>query len=109
LRVEELSPKLQAVLRNGILALVILALLVSLYALSAIAYRTIVGDFTVNRTAIIGWNTINIAILGAILVTQVRRGLEGWAERLQKVFSRATVAYVIWDIFLIIALPLLFR
>jgi hypothetical protein len=109
LRVEELSPKLQTVLRNGILALVILALLVSLYALSAIAYRTIVGDFTVNRTAIIGWNTINIAILGAILVTQVRRGLEGWAERLQKVFSRATVAYVIWDIFLIIALPLLFR
>lgn len=109
LSAENLSLKLQKALRNGIIAVAILAGLVSLYALSAMIYRTAVGGITMNRLMTLGWNTINISVLVVIVVTQLRKGFEGWAARLHKVFSKAAIAYVVWDLFLIIAIPLLFR
>jgi uncharacterized membrane protein len=107
--VDELSIKLQTWLRRGIVAVAILALVISLYALSAVVYRTIMDGFTLNRTTIIGWNIINIIILIAIILTQPRKSLSGWNECLQKVFSKATTAYLAWSIFLIVVLPLIFR
>ena len=109
LKVDELSIKLQTWLRRGIVAVAILALVISLYALSAVVYRTFMDGFTLNRTTIIGWNTINIIILSAIILTQPRKSLSGWNECLQKVFSKATTAYLVWSIFLIVVLPLIFR
>ncbi len=58
---EDVSAKVQNALRNGILAVAILAVLVSLYALSAVVYRSVDGGITINRLTIIGWNSINIA------------------------------------------------
>lgn len=104
----ELSPELQRALRLGIILVAALAVLVSAYALSAVVYRTFQGYLTPNRLTVIGWNTINIGILLAMLVTQVRKGFEGWIERLQAVFSRATNAYAVWGLFLLVALPILF-
>jgi multisubunit Na+/H+ antiporter MnhF subunit len=49
-----------------------LAALVSLYALSAILYRTIGGSLTMNRLVVIGWNTINIALLLILVVKQLQ-------------------------------------
>jgi hypothetical protein len=109
LKVDELSPKLQTWLRRGIIAVAILALLISLYALSAVVYRTAIGEITLNRTTIIGWNVINIVILVSLLFTQLRKGLPGWHERLQNVFSKATTAYLIWSLLLLVVLPLIFR
>jgi hypothetical protein len=109
LKVDELSLKIQTWLRRGLIAVSILALIISLYALSAVIYRTVIDGITLNRTTIIGWNMINIAILGVMIYTQLTKGLAGWHERLQKVFSTATAAYLIWSIFLILALPLFFR
>jgi len=109
LKVDELSPIFQAWLRRGIIAVSILALLISLYALSAVVYRTVMDGITLNRTTIIGWNLINIVILVSIFVTQLRKGLLGWHERLQNVFSKATTAYLIWSVLLIVLLPLIFR
>jgi len=43
-----------------------------------------------------------------LLITQLRRGREGWIEGLHAVFSQATNAYLAWGLFLVIALPLLF-
>ncbi|MBU1659939.1 MAG: hypothetical protein KKD28_00525 [Chloroflexi bacterium] len=108
IRPAELSPRLQTALRNGIIAVAILAALVSVYALSATVYRTQWG-ITINRLTIIGWNTINIGILVALIVKQFRDGREKWIESLQLVFSIGTNAYVVWCAFLIIAIPLLFR
>ncbi len=108
MRPAELSPRLQTALRNGIIAVAILATLVSVYALSATVYRTQWG-ITINRLTIIGWNTINIGILVALIVKQFRDGREKWIESLQWVFSIGTNAYVVWCAFLIIAIPLLFR
>ena len=109
LKVDDLSEKLQIWLRRGIIAVAILALIISLYAFSAVIYRTAQEYLTINRTTIIGWNVINIAILVAVVVSQLKRGFTGWHIRLQNLFSRSTTAYLVWSIFLIIALPLFFR
>ncbi len=109
LKVDELSIKLQTWLRRGIIAVCILALLISLYALSAVIYRTALGELTLNRTTIIGWNIINIVIFVSLIVTQLRKGFLGWHERLQIVFSKATIAYLVWSLLLILLLPLIFR
>jgi hypothetical protein len=108
-RLDELSPKFQLWLRRGIIAVVILALVVSLYALAAVVYRTANGEFTLNRVTIIGWNIINNIILGALAGMQLRKGTAAWNERLQRVFSKATTAYLVWSVILILVLPLIFR
>ena len=109
LKVDDLSTKLQTWLRRGIIAVSVLALVISIYALSAVIYRTSLDEFTLNRTTIIGWNMINIIILSALIFSQSGKNLTGWHERLQRVFSKATTAYLVWSIFLIVFLPLIFR
>ena len=109
LALDELSQKLQTWLRRGIVAVAILALVISLYALSAVSYRTAIDGLTLNRTTIIGWNVINIVILVALIVSQFRKGSTSWHERLQNVFSKATIAYLVWSVLLIVFLPLIFK
>jgi hypothetical protein len=109
LKLDDLSEKLQTWLRRGILAVAILALIVSLYALSAVVYRTVGDVLTLNRLTIIGWNIINIAILFVLIYTQFTQKSPAWHERLQHVFSRSTTVYLIWSVFLTLALPLIFR
>jgi hypothetical protein len=109
LKLDDLSPKLQIWLRRGIIAVSVLALVISLYALSAVVYRTTHDVITLNRLTIIGWNIINIAILGFMIYTQFNQQASPWHERLQNVFSKATTVYLIWSLFLILALPLIFR
>ena len=104
---DDLSPDLQRVMRNGIIAVAGLAVLVSIYALAAVVDRTLEGELTLNRLTVIGWNGINIGILVTLIVTQLRTDLDGWIETLQSVFSRATVAYLAWSIFLLVAPPIL--
>jgi len=106
---EDISAKVQNALRNGILAVAILAVLVSLYAMSAVVYRSVVGGITINRLTIIGWNSINIAILILLIVKQFKSGRQAWVKSLRSAFSIGTNAYMFWAIFLTIAVPLLFR
>ncbi len=109
LRLDDLSEWLQVWLRRGLIAVAILALVISLYALSAVVYRTALDGITLNRLTIIGWNIINIVILGGLIYTQFTKGEQPWNERMQNVFSRATTPYLVWSLFLVIALPLVFR
>lgn len=109
IQTEDISPRMKSVLRSGILAVSGLAVLVSLYALSAILYRTINDTLTMNRLVIIGWNVINIAILGVLFYQVWRTGKDGWIHGAQTVYSRSMLAYVIWDLFVIFAVPLIFR
>ena len=57
LSLDETSPRLARWLRWGIVAVAALALLVSLYALAAIVYRTAMDRLTPNRLAFIGWSS----------------------------------------------------
>ncbi len=108
LRADELSPRYQAALRAGILAIAVLVIVVSVYALAAIVYRTVQGGLTLNRLAVIGWNGLNIGLLGLLTYRQVRRGKEKWIESLHATFSLGSVGYFVWAVFLTLALPWLF-
>ncbi len=105
----EIPASLRSLLRRGILAVAALTVLVSVYALSAVVFRTIQGGVTMNRLTIIGWNSINIALLALLLVKQLRSRSEDWAERIKEVFGLGMAAYMVWDIFLILAIPLIYR
>jgi hypothetical protein len=109
IRGDDLSSQLQKWLRNGIIAVAVLAELVSLYALSATVYRTIEGGLTINRLTIIGWNSINIGILFWLIFRQFKDAREKWIDSLQMVFSLATNVYLVWTLLLVIAIPWLFR
>lgn len=109
IKLDDLSHSMQTWLRRAILAVAILALLISLYALSAVIYRTVLDSLTLNRTTIIGWNVINIAILAALVASQFRKGTLAWHERFQHVFSKATTAYLVWSLLLVVLLPLIFK
>jgi hypothetical protein len=108
LRADDLSPRQQMTLRNGIIALAILAVVVSLHALSATVYRTVLGGPTLNRVTVIGWNTLNIGLLTLLVFRQLRRGAQAWIDSLHSVVSLGTVGYVAWGLFLVLAAPWLF-
>ncbi len=97
-------------LRAGIAALAALVILVSLYALAAVLYRTVSAHLlTMNRAVVVGWNVINIAILGMLLAGQLRRDRpgsgSGWIARAQAAFKLGTTAYLAWALLLTLALP----
>ena len=104
----ELSEQGQRWLRRGIVALAALALVVSLYALAAILYRTAIDRLTPNRLTFIGWNLINIGLLVWLLVQQIRAGWARWLAALQATFAAGMIPYLAWTLVVILALPWLF-
>ena len=105
----DLGERPQTWLRRGVIALAALALLVSLYALAAILYRTVNGHLTPNRLLFIGWNVINIAILAVLLILQGRAGRARWLPAMHRTFAIGTVLYLIWSVVGLLAPPWLFR
>lgn len=106
---QDLGPRGQTWLRRGVIALAALALLVSLYALAAILYRTSIDRLTPNRLTFIGWDLINIGILALLLIQQARAGRTGWLAAIHRTFALAMIPYVVWTVVGIAALPWLFR
>lgn len=109
---DDVPARWQGWLRAGIVLLAAMVTLVSLYALSAIVYRTVAsGALTMNRFVVIGWNVVNIAILVLVLVRQIGAGRAGdgdWIARLHGVFKLGTALYLAWALLLALALPWLF-
>jgi hypothetical protein len=104
----DLSERAQTWLRRGVIALSALALVVSLYALAAILYRTAIDRMTPNRLAFIGWNVVNITILALILIQQARAGRACWLQAVHKAFAAGTLLYIAWSLVGLLALPWLF-
>jgi hypothetical protein len=105
---EDLPARFGKWLRAGILALAAMAVVVSVYALSATVYRTLQGALTPNRLTVIGWNCINIAILVVMLYRMVRRGAQTWSEAVHSAIGQGTMAYLLWTAALVLGLPILF-
>lgn len=103
-----LSIRLALWLRRGIIAVAILAALISVYALAAILYRTAIDRLTPNRLAFIGWNVINIGLLLLLLIYQARAKAGAWLPALQSAFAGGTVAYAAWTLAVILVMPWLF-
>jgi hypothetical protein len=104
-----LAPGLRVWLRRGLIAVALLAVVVSLYALAAVGYRTWEGGITLNRLTIIGWNVINIGILALLLLRQRRADNRTWAQEMQAAFGAGMPIYVVWALFVVLATPWLFR
>jgi hypothetical protein len=104
----DVPEKWQTNLRRAILALAVMTVLVSLYALSATIYRTVLGGLTVNRLTVLGWNVINIALLCLFLNRQFRHGRAMSIPSTQSVFRIGMVSYGLWTLFLTLAVPLVF-
>jgi hypothetical protein len=105
---ENLSPRLAHWLRLGIIAVAALALIVSLYAMAAIVYRTALDRLTPNRLAFIGWNVVNIGLLVLVLLLQARARAGQWLHGLYRAYQAGTVAYAVWTLLVILTLPWLF-
>jgi hypothetical protein len=103
-----LTPRLARWLRLGIIAVAALALIVSLYALAAILYRTALDRLTPNRLTFIGWNVVNIGLLFLVLLFQARAKEGRWLHGLYRAYRSGTVAYVVWTLAMILAIPWLF-
>jgi multisubunit Na+/H+ antiporter MnhF subunit len=108
-RATDLGERMQTWLRRGLIALAALALVVSLYALAAILYRTVNGYLTPNRLLFIGWDGVNIAILAVLLIFQVRAGRSHWLPAMHRTFAIGTALYLAWALIGLIAPPWLFR
>jgi hypothetical protein len=103
-----ISPRVARGLRWGIVAVAALALIVSLYALAAIVYRTALDRLTPNRLTFIGWNVVNISLLCLVLLFQARVKERRWVQGLHRAFAIGTVAYAVWTVAVILAIPWLF-
>ncbi|MCU0508335.1 MAG: hypothetical protein MUC34_08025, partial [Anaerolineae bacterium] len=108
-REDDLSVRGQRWLRRGIIALAALALIISLYAMAAIVYRTLNDRLTPNRLVFVGWNIVNIVILAALLIGQARTERVHWISALHRAFARGALLYVGWALVALLALPWLFR
>jgi hypothetical protein len=104
----DISPRLARWLRLGIIAVAALALIVSLYALAAILYRTALDRLTPNRLTFIGWNVVNIGLLFLVLLFQARAKEGQWLHGLYRAYSAGTIAYALWTLAMILALPWFF-
>jgi uncharacterized protein YjbI with pentapeptide repeats len=107
-RADDLAPQIQSALRKGVVAVAILTVLISLYALSATLYRTYLGVITMNRLTVVGWNIINIGLLSLLIYRLVRPGPNGWVASAQTAFSQGMVAYIVWTICVILFVPHIF-
>lgn len=105
---DDVPVRYTAWLRGGIFALAALVTLVSLYALTAIIYRTTQDHLTMNRLVVLGWNIINIAILALLLLRQLRANKTAWVDALQSTFRFGTALYAVWGLLLVLALPWLY-
>lgn len=101
------SSRMGVWLRRGIVILAALAIIISLYALAAILYRTAIDRLTPNRLTFIGWNIINIGLLVLLLYRQIRSGNK-WVDGLHRAFTAGAAAYALWTLAVIVALPWLF-
>ena len=108
MRAEELKESHHRLLRSGYVAVAILAVIISMYALSATTYRTALGGITLNRFTVIGWNLINIGLLVVLIVRALRRQSE-WVPAVQSAFTQGAVVYVVWTVFLVVATPWIFQ
>jgi hypothetical protein len=108
LRIEDIPDRLRPWMRRGILAVAVLAALIGVYILGAVVSRA-AASVTMNRLTVMGWNVANLAILITLIVRQVRARAGDWAGGLHSTFGFGSVLYLAWALFVVLALPLLFR
>ncbi len=104
----DLDARQRTWLRRGVIALATLALVVGLYALAAIGYRTVQDRLTPNRLVFLGWTTINLALLARLLWLQRCAEADAWLPALRRALADGLAPYALWAALTLLALPWLF-
>jgi hypothetical protein len=94
---------------KGVLARAAMAVVVSVYALSAVVYRTWLDGWTPNRITVIGWNVVNIGILAVMLYRLLKQKAEDWISSVHSAIGQGALAYIVWTALLVVGLALAFR
>ncbi len=102
---EELSVRAGRVLRYAILTGSCLTFLLNVYALAAVASRTISGGLTPNRHAVLGWNVVTLIILGYVSVKLWRGKSETWPDVFRESVARSMLPAIAWALWVLFGLP----
>ncbi len=105
---DERSPRQDTILRYAVQVLVGLTLFLNIYALAAIASRTLNFGLTPNRYAVFGWNMVTLLMLAVVGFQQGRSRSAPWVYRFRESIARVAVLAVVWALWVIIGLPLSF-
>lgn len=97
-----------AVLRYALLAVGVLALLLNVYALAAIAARTLQLGLTPNRYAVLGWNAATSLMLAGIAFPLWRARPGEWVVGAREAVGRVMVLAAAWAAWVLLILPLSF-
>jgi hypothetical protein len=92
------------VLRYALLSLAALTLVLNLYALAAIAYRTLELGLTPNRHAVLGWNIVTLVLLAGICHS-LRPQANDWACSFSRRVGHLLPVPLVWSVCLLVALP----
>lgn len=103
--VEQLSAKASRVLRYAIIAAGSLTFLLNIYALAAVASRTITWGLTPNRHAVLGWNVVTLLILGFVTLKLWRDKSETWPDAFRESIAISMLLAIAWALWVLFGLP----
>ncbi len=90
------------ILRGAILATSALTFLLNLYALAAVASRTVTYGLTPNRHAVLGWNVITLLFFAIVTLKTWRPGVGDWAIPLSQWIGRFVFVPVAWALWVLL-------
>ncbi len=91
--------------RYAVLGLGGLTLVLNVYALAAVASRTLGAGLTPNRFAVIGWNVTTLLILASVGIRLWKARRRPWMPVLRESIGLLATLAAVWAVSLLIALP----
>ncbi len=91
--------------RYAVLGLGGLTLVLNVYALAAVASRTLESGLTPNRFAVIGWNVTTLLIVASVGVRLWKARRQPWLSVFRESLGLLATLAAVWAVSLLIALP----
>ena len=103
--VDAQSVRRKSLFRYAVFGLGVLTLILNVYAMAAVAGRTIDAGLTPNRFAVIGWNVTTLLILSSVGVRLWRARMQPWVPVFRESMGLLVTLGAIWGATLLISLP----
>lgn len=103
--VDARSARQRSLFRYAVLGLGGLTLILNVYALAAVASRTIEAGLTPNRFAVIGWNVTTLLIVASVGIRLWSARRQPWMSVFRESIGRFATLAAVWAVLLLIVLP----
>lgn len=103
--VDARSVRRRSLFRYAVLGLGVLTLILNVYALAAIASRTLESGLTPNRLAVIGWNVTTLLIVASVGFRLWRGRRQPWISVFRESVGQLATLAAVWAVSLLIVLP----